>query len=544
HDSEPAVLPAPPPQFEVGPPPILPVDLWEAEEPESQPEPPPPPAAPTQGRDTDQVIGAQILPRVGAGLVLAALAFFGVWAYQAGYITQPMAFGAEIAFSLFFLVLGLIRHKEQEQFGEVLKGTGAGGLFVSFASGHLYHGLYSAEQMMALCLATSLVSMLYGAMSGSRTFIGIGLLGGFVTAWMPLQRGDTTASAELEALIVAPALVILSRNGWRGAIALLWIVAELTAVAFLSGDSRNPASWSIRVAYADIMALTFAVAFAKTESDSWGDGEPVFVSLVIFVAAVSTWLIQADMPGAIHEFSFGLAGVACALGCGIRTPAGRWLAATSICVGTLLPPFGLNQEQAGWAFSGLALAFALLGMGFRRRDVCWLSSTHLALGAAAFISLAAPVGAVSQSMAAGALLGACLAGAAAHTRAGASASVTQLFSSLLGFFVVSRWAGGDATQSGGLSAAWSVFALALLGLGLAYKSSTLRNSSYFLLAMTLYKVLAIDLAGVQQLVRVALLLVLGLVMLLGGYLTIRWRSSQSAEGDSAPDAATEVEPPA
>ncbi len=100
--------------------------------------------------------------------------------------------------------------------------------------------------------------------------------------------------------------------------------------------------------------------------------------------------------------------------------------------------------------------------------------------------------------------------------------------SVLGWIAFTRWlwvALAFTVPSIGFSPsitiAWIVYALALFILGLTYRLIEFRYVSFVVLAATVGKVILIDLATTDSLVRVGVLLALGLVMLGGGYWYLR-----------------------
>jgi uncharacterized membrane protein len=68
---------------------------------------------------------------------------------------------------------------------------------------------------------------------------------------------------------------------------------------------------------------------------------------------------------------------------------------------------------------------------------------------------------------------------------------------------------------------WILYAVLILCVGFVAKARALRFTSFATLALTIAKVMLLDLAGLDPGIRVALLLMLGLAMLGGGYLYIR-----------------------
>lgn len=78
-------------------------------------------------------------------------------------------------------------------------------------------------------------------------------------------------------------------------------------------------------------------------------------------------------------------------------------------------------------------------------------------------------------------------------------------------------------QAGGLSIYWSLFALALLLTGISRNLRAFRRLGLVLLAAVVGKVFFRDLAGLDQLYRIIAFLVLGVVVLVGSFLYLKYR---------------------
>ena len=83
----------------------------------------------------------------------------------------------------------------------------------------------------------------------------------------------------------------------------------------------------------------------------------------------------------------------------------------------------------------------------------------------------------------------------------------------------------------GLSVAWSIWAFALLAAGFGVNVRSARIWGYIILAVTLSKVFASDLSYLDIQVRASLLFVMGLVMLVSGYIAIRSKSASEPVTD-------------
>jgi len=98
---------------------------------------------------------------------------------------------------------------------------------------------------------------------------------------------------------------------------------------------------------------------------------------------------------------------------------------------------------------------------------------------------------------------------------------TFVFSTLEIWTALSVFA--ESFRMGGLSIFWSLFALSLLLGGISKNLSPLRGSGLLLLAVVVAKVFLVDLAGLGQLHRIIAFIVLGIVVLIGSFLYLKYR---------------------
>ncbi|MDF1656678.1 MAG: DUF2339 domain-containing protein [Verrucomicrobiales bacterium] len=78
-------------------------------------------------------------------------------------------------------------------------------------------------------------------------------------------------------------------------------------------------------------------------------------------------------------------------------------------------------------------------------------------------------------------------------------------------------------RMGGLSIFWSVFGLALLLTGISRSKAIMRGLGLILMGVVIVKVFFVDLAGLDQLYRIIAFIVLGIVILLGSFLYLKYR---------------------
>jgi len=265
-----------------GPPPVQPHRTAYFVEPQQRPPYTPPtmnpvktaeqrPGTPAKERDTEYLIGAKILPKVGAVMMVIGLTFLVILAYSRGYITPWAMYWIEVAFCGAFVLTGIVKRDMKEEFGQILTGVGSCGLYLVFAGGHLYYHLYKGEVLIALFFFLSLANLAFSLWRSSRSFLVLGLIGGLVTASvLPNMQGDhSVVNAWIHFLILIPAGLIIAKNRWAGMALGLWIAATIALVPILT----NGLPWFDKVAilYASsaICLAAHGWSFKKNDFDVW-----------------------------------------------------------------------------------------------------------------------------------------------------------------------------------------------------------------------------------------------------------------------------------
>ncbi len=104
------------------------------------------------------------------------------------------------------------------------------------------------------------------------------------------------------------------------------------------------------------------------------------------------------------------------------------------------------------------------------------------------------------------------------------------YGALIGAFVFSTlevWTAlsvfAESFRMGGLSIFWSLFALSLLLTGISKNRSVLRGAGLLLMGIVVAKVFFVDLAGLGQIHRIVAFIILGVVVLIGSFLYLKYR---------------------
>lgn len=316
--------------------------------------------------ETEYVIGAKWLPRIGAGLVVAALAYFVAWGYQKGWISAQAIFALEALFCLLFIGAGQRLREAREEYGEIVTGVGSCGLFLVIAGGHFQHQLYGVATLVGGFLAVALAHLAYGFARESKAFWVIGALGGLAAALLPLDRGDASTSAALLGIVQVTAAAITWRREWPGAACTLWAAGAAAYVVWLGAyvmqtavgpagwDARDPLPWALFYVLTLAPLAGWARSFRVTPFDRFA----LFGPAIAAGAALWGFTMQSGPTGAAHVALFSLA----VIGCGFvakATEARRSLWTVGIALPLTLAPFGLGLPDAIAVLACLALLAAV-----------------------------------------------------------------------------------------------------------------------------------------------------------------------------------------
>lgn len=373
--------PTPPMQPEQPVQPERPPVVW----PQGHYPPPPRPEKKPEARDTEYMIGAKLLPKFGAGLVLFAVLSFVAWGYSAGWITPWMVFAGEILFCLGFIAIGQWKRNEGEQFGQILTGIGSCGLYLSLAGGHLVQNLFSGQVLVAWVMALSFANLFYGTWSNSRAFLGIGILGGLASALLPIQQSQTTTTAILELAITVPASLIAAKKRWADMALWLWLTSTIALVPVLISN----APWVIRVSVLDVECLLALGAYAYAGKKSTFDSEQVLPVILLFATALIGFAVESDRIGVVPLALFGIGTGVTALVAERGGLLRRRLLATAIAIPITIAPLCLTRSECLAAYTGLTIACALASLAGKMKTAASFAAIEFSLAAAAYMTIQA-----------------------------------------------------------------------------------------------------------------------------------------------------------
>jgi uncharacterized membrane protein len=374
----PPLAPPPPVPVAPGPPPAAPKF--------QVPTPPPIRERLQEGAaDAEFRFGSVVLPRLGAAVILLGIAYLVGLGIARGWITPLHQFWGAVILCLGAIGVGAWKRSESFEFGQVLIGLGSCGLYLTFAGGHVFLNLYDGRALLAQILALSLANLVYGALSPSRTFVGIGLLGGMWASLLPMQERQIEAALWIHAAIVAVTAFVIARHRWKVMAIAAWLVSSVAILWPALSD--GPWTAQLAVVYGSTLALAFAYA--------WGFEDWAFDPKAAFIpfSAVATGLVayvvgrQAGPGFTWHELLFGLAMALLSLA--VKRPV---LRSAFLIAGVLAPfvfaPLGLRSLWDAWAYVGLSLAAAALATRFYAKPSLAFAGIGFGLGLMMYLARA------------------------------------------------------------------------------------------------------------------------------------------------------------
>lgn len=361
------------------PPPVIqrpPLDLQRLAAPGPSPEA-------KRNDDTEYMIGAKLLPKLGAGLVLLGVLFFVAWGYSAGWITPWMVFSGEILFCLAFIAIGQWQRNEKEQYGQILTGIGSCGAYLSLAGGHLVQHLFSGEVLVASFMALSFINLGYGLWAKSRSFLAIGIIGGFAAALLPMREDKTTLNAILHLAIVVPAALIAAKRRWADMAAWLWLAASAATIPLL----LSAADWRLQVAVLYLSAVFSVAAYAFSNAQNKFDAESILGSVMLFGTAFAGLALQHQRIGSIHLILLGVAAGLAALLAPADSKGRNRLLITGLAIPATIAPLCFAPVECIAIFTGLALIASALSVVGKSRLAIGFAGLELGLALMAYLAV-------------------------------------------------------------------------------------------------------------------------------------------------------------
>ena len=536
-------------------------------EPAAAPPPPPPlpPPPPPVGRATPSLNAAQLESVIGrrwvgwaaVGLILFATAFFLKYAFDNRWIGELGRVAIGVAFGVAMCLGGYwYQRRGWRIFSQILT---AGGIVLLYLSTYAAFGYYhlvnqkTAFVFLAILIAESAaLALLYNAPAIAI----MALIGGFLNPVLLHSDRDQYVSFFAYLLAIdAGALALLKR--WRGLSSVAFVGTQLLFWAWYDEHYHIQKRGAVLVFQTAVFLLFFLAHLFKElirrESATLEDALLLLANPLIFFAT-SYHLLNPTHHDWMGVFAIGMALVYAGAAKILLARASRnrreilLLIAVALMFVTLAIPIQLrsNWITIAWAVEGLAILWAALEIRSLRLRVHAFALFALAFGK--FLLWDTPYGfrpaftpVFNRYFLSSLAVVACFLGAVylyqrADERKLIEARATKLVLGLCAvlafwllisiethtFFVTrslsqklpddaehQRWLGQMA-----LSVLWAAYAAALAALGFMRRIAAIRWVSLALFAVTIVKAVLVDMAQLQQLYRIIVFFVLGILLLL------------------------------
>lgn len=503
------------------------------------PPPPSPSAQPVEMRSSP-VESETLLKWGGIGLVVLAIGFAVSTAIQRGWIGPLVQLGGAIAIALGFVGAGLRLRTDRQSWAHALCSGGVAALLVTFAS-DLFLQEATVESAYVVTLVVALGGLGLSRVVPSEWVAAVALAGG-VLGWLAIADGSPPFIESGAALVVGllAVVVVAVERGWVGLRLLAEGIGAIGVLAFAMTATGTNEQVATVVAAGVVAPLLLLLPNLGDPSGLWRELElrvPMVLGPWLWVVLVALFFDDDGAPGWV---ALAVAGAVALLGFVGRV---RLLIAVEVAllVGAsvcLTSAFGiLLSTETAW------LAIAVQGVGLLALARTLEASRLMGLNAALLLVLAAVFAAVDgvdawtldTDLAADAVrlgvvgavgAGVWLAGLPDLRRVGAPA-VLVLVLIWLGSVLV-HLPEGQAL----VSLSWATVGIGILVVGATQKRPKVGTVGLAVLALTVGKLLLVDMAEVDTLWRAGLFLIVGLALLRLGFLLPRLTAA-NPDPDSA-----------
>lgn len=311
------------------------------------------PRVPYEPVDGEREFGAKVLPWIGAIAVVVGLGYLVNYAIKRDLITPEMQMAGAAIFSLIVSLIGGFVARTEETvrrtYGNLLVGLGSCGLYMTAAGGYSGWNLISAETMVISFVALSMANLAYGFWRSLPPFVVLGMAGGSIAASMVATKGQYDLSSLILGIVGSAALAVLVASRQSRWVPAVWLIGSMSLISWsvareATGSHYVVAGWLI----ANVLAYVFGNVREGREVEPIAPG-------IMSLAAIGNVFICADNRWEAGLIALGFAAVFGGLA--YRFEASRKsLAILSAVFIAIIAPFGL-------ATSWYILTFAVLGTG-------------------------------------------------------------------------------------------------------------------------------------------------------------------------------------
>lgn len=490
----------------------------------------PAPPVPAGERPDITVESEIVLKWVGVVLVVLAVGFAVSTAISRGWIGAELQLVGAVGLSVALIVAGFRLRTRRPPWAHALTSGGVAALYTTFAS-NLFVDQTSTDTAFVMVAVVVAVGYAVSHIVPSE-WVGVVTLVGGLTAWFVVGDGDPPFATTLALVAFAAAVAVgLSlERGWCG----LRLLGHAAALAFLLGLAFDADMGGRQVA---LLAASAVVFLSLARVPSFGtDGDPWMQLDIQLAAAAGPWAIAvlAATFEIEDEVDAGLVALAVALAtggiAGALGPRIRRVHQVSLLIGVSVSvTIGLATLLGN---DGFFIAIAVQAAGLLELDRHFGGSLRIRLNAVALLGVAAAYVfvdgieswttdvAAAVDIVHGAVI---VVLAVAVWRTGQEALRQLGGAALLGLVLI--WLGSVLVHlpegQAAVSVSWAIVGVALLVAGSLRKMPDVGGAGLAVLALTVGKLLIVDMQEVDALWRAGLFLLVGLGLMRLGFLLPR-----------------------
>lgn len=309
--------------------------------------------------DIEFKLGANLLLRGGAVVVVIGICYLVALAVQRGVITPAVQFVGELVLCLGFIGFGWWKRAQKVEFGHLMIGVGSAGMFASFGAGYAVKHLYDGSTAILAFTALSLANLAFADLRSTRSFLALGMIGGLVAAMLPVRDHHPHVGTAIHFLILIPALAVAVRRRWLDMASLTTTGAAISLWVLF--DARDSLSLCQGAVAASSLLCAFAIHMLT------GDAKPEFAKFQSIVPLLLGGLATGRIDNGVG-IELAVGGISLAMT--ILPVAGRtrW-AIGSITYLALIPPVALAPISASAYWIASAIAVSVGTWALRSADV-------------------------------------------------------------------------------------------------------------------------------------------------------------------------------
>jgi uncharacterized membrane protein len=532
-----------------------------------------PPAQP-ESIQWEQFIGQKAFGWIAVVLSIFTAAFFLRYAYANNWIGPVGRVGTGVLAGSALMVAGYRYHRRNARiFSQMLTACGVVVLYLSAYSAMRLYELLPAEQAGVFLAVIIVLSMVCAVLYDSDTIALVAVLGGLATPSLLPTEHDLyiplflyLAGLNLGVLVVtlSRSWPVISNVALLGTHGLFW---------YWYGENYHPEKWAWAFAfqvtiYALYLVQDFAAEYTRRVDNRWEAVARTLLNAAFWFGAFYV-LMEQDYRAWMGVAAVVMAAVYAAVGRLLltfqRNATTELVTAIAISVGFVALAIPLQADAPwlalGWAATAAALWWFALRIESPALRVLSAVIAVWSVGRVVFMDLPAYPNEVQMlvmnriALPSIGVVG-CIATAVLATRPFRErlTSSTQFFLGAAGlsaivllwwiltfdlfnfFFAIARTAGNDAgawRRVGGMSVSifWTVYASSLLATGFRFSRPALRWTAIVFFALTIGKVLILDMAGLSEIYRILAFFVLAIF--LGVAARVYQRSRSAADSESS-----------